>query len=189
MPERVGGGAPAALRLVDMRQQPQKTLFAPALLAAIQERVARGEQSLIFLNRRGYAPVLACGACDWKSACPHCSAFRVFHKIDRTLRCHHCGLTDRVPRACPECGNVDISPVGRGTEKLEEQLAQALGIDLPADPETGEFTGIRRPDGSPVVIARIDGRTAILSDGPTAGTLVVTQGAAQLYGSERGMGH
>ena len=162
MPERVGGGAPAALRLVDMRQQPQKTLFAPALLAAIQERVARGEQSLIFLNRRGYAPVLACGACDWKSACPHCSAFRVFHKIDRTLRCHHCGLTDRVPRACPECGNVDISPVGRGTEKLEEQLAQALGIDLPADPETGEFTGIRRPDGSPVVIARIDADTTRL---------------------------
>ena len=162
MPERVGGGAPAKLRLVDMRQQPPNTLFAPALLAAIQARVARGEQSLIFLNRRGYAPVLACGACDWKSACPHCSAYRVFHKIDRSLRCHHCGLIDRVPRACPECGNVDISPVGRGTEKLEEQLAQALGIDTPADPVTGEFTGIRRPDGSPVVIARIDADTTRL---------------------------
>ena len=162
MPERVGGGAPAALKLLDMRQQPKNTLFAPALLAAIQARVARGEQSLIFLNRRGYAPVLACGACDWKSSCPHCSAYRVFHKIDRTLRCHHCSFTERVPRACPECGNVDISPVGRGTEKLEEQLAQALGIDMPADPATGEFTGLRRPDGSAVVITRIDADTTRL---------------------------
>jgi primosomal protein N' (replication factor Y) (superfamily II helicase) len=98
MPERVGGGALAALRIVDMRLAPKKALFAATLLAAIHERIARGEQSLIFLNRRGYAPVLACGACEWKSNCPHCSAYRVFHKIDRTLRCHHCGTTDRVPR-------------------------------------------------------------------------------------------
>jgi primosomal protein N' (replication factor Y) (superfamily II helicase) len=70
--------------------------------------------------------VLHCTACGWKSACAHCSAWRVFHKIDRTLRCHHCGYTERVPRACPDCGNVDIEPIGRGTERLEEQLAQAL---------------------------------------------------------------
>jgi primosomal protein N' (replication factor Y) (superfamily II helicase) len=70
--------------------------------------------------------VLHCGACGWKSGCPHCSAWRVFHKLDRTLRCHHCGFTERVPKACPECGNLDISPVGRGTEKLEEQIAALL---------------------------------------------------------------
>ena len=148
MPERVGNGAPATLRLVDMRLAPKKTLFAATLLAAIQERIARGEQSLIFLNRRGYAPVLACGACEWKSNCPHCSAYRVFHKIDRTLRCHHCGTTDRVPRACPECGNIDIAPIGRGTEKLEEQLAQALGIYLPSGEVTGDrMTGDRMTGG------------------------------------------
>jgi primosomal protein N' (replication factor Y) (superfamily II helicase) len=151
MPQRVGDGALATLRIVDMRLAPKKALFAATLLAAIQERIARGEQSLIFLNRRGYAPVLACGACEWKSHCPHCSAYRVFHKIDRTLRCHHCGTTDRVPRACPECGNIDIAPVGRGTEKLEEQLAQALGIDT-----------LLRPDGSPAVIARMDADTTRL---------------------------
>jgi primosomal protein N' (replication factor Y) (superfamily II helicase) len=178
MPQRVGGGALAALRLVDMRTLPKKTLFAPALLAAIQERIARGEQSLIFLNRRGYAPVLACGACEWKSDCPHCSAYRVFHKIDRTLRCHHCGTTDRVPRACPSCGNIDIAPIGRGTEKLEEQLAQALGIRtvVQAAPGTNEFTGmgmadaqlndpateLLRPDGRPAVIARMDADTTRL---------------------------
>lgn len=126
MPARVGAGALPQVRLVDMNLQPRRTLLAPALLEAIQERIARGEQSLLFLNRRGYAPVLACSACDWKSDCPHCSAFRVFHKIDRTLRCHHCGHTERVPRACPACGNVDITPVGRGTEQLEEQIADLL---------------------------------------------------------------
>jgi primosomal protein N' (replication factor Y) len=89
-------------------------------------RLERGEQSLVLLNRRGYAPVLHCGACGWKSGCPHCSAWRVFHKVDRTLRCHHCGFTERVPRACPDCGNLDLAAVGRGTERLEEHLAELL---------------------------------------------------------------
>ncbi len=70
--------------------------------------------------------MLHCGACGWKSGCPHCSAWRVFHKRDRTLRCHHCGLAQPVPRACPDCGNQDIAPVGRGTERLEEQIAHLL---------------------------------------------------------------
>lgn len=143
MPTRVGSGALPAVRVVNMNHQPRGTLFSAPLLAAITQRVARGEQALVFLNRRGYAPVLACGACDWRSECRHCSAFRVFHKMDRTLRCHHCGFTERVPRACPQCGNVDIAPLGRGTERLEEQLAELL-----AD--------VRRPDGAPVRIARMD---------------------------------
>jgi len=70
--------------------------------------------------------VLHCADCGWKSECPHCSAWRVFHKLDRTLRCHHCGASERVPRACPSCGNLDIQPIGRGTEKLAEQLAAEL---------------------------------------------------------------
>jgi primosomal protein N' (replication factor Y) len=132
MPDRIGGGAMPKVRLVDMSRMPKPgrgesppPLSAP-LLAAITERVERGEQSLVLLNRRGYAPVLQCGDCGWQSGCPHCSAWRVFHKLDRTLRCHHCGFTERVPRACPDCGNQDIQPVGRGTERLEEQLAEAL---------------------------------------------------------------
>lgn len=131
MPTRIGGGVMPEVRLLDMSQQPRErgenapALAAP-LLRAVEERIARGEQSLLLLNRRGYAPVLHCGACSWKSQCPHCSAWRVFHKLDRTLRCHHCGYTERVPRACPDCGNLDIAPVGRGTEKLEEQMAALL---------------------------------------------------------------
>ena len=127
---RVGGGEMPRVRIVDLRAlpsaAPHAAPLAPALHAALRERLERGEQSLVLLNRRGYAPVLHCDACGWKSACPHCSAYRVFHKIDRSLRCHHCGLAERVPRACPDCGNLDIAPVGRGTEKLEEQLGALL---------------------------------------------------------------
>ena len=128
--QRIGGGALPAVRLVDMNAMPKAKsaggVLSPPLVAALQDRIARGEQSLVFLNRRGYAPVLHCGECGWKSSCPHCSAWRVFHKLDRSLRCHHCGFSERVPRACPECGNLDISPIGRGTERLEEQLADLL---------------------------------------------------------------
>ncbi len=141
-PIKTPGQLPTVRRL-DMCQQPKNCIIAPPLLKAIEERIARGEQSLIFLNRRGYAPVLACHDCGWKSECPHCSAYRVFHKIDRTLRCHHCGYTERVPRACPTCGNIDIAPVGRGTERLEEHLAELLA-------------NVKRPNGSAVRIARID---------------------------------
>jgi primosomal protein N' (replication factor Y) len=128
--ERVGGGALPRVRIFDMNRLPRDraaaTVLAPPLQEAIEQRIARGEQSLLLLNRRGYAPVLHCAACGWKSGCPHCSAWRVFHKADRTLRCHHCGFTERVPRACPDCGNPDIAPMGRGTEKLEEQIAALL---------------------------------------------------------------
>jgi primosomal protein N' (replication factor Y) len=130
LPERIGSGALPQVRIVDMGVLPkaphQETVLSAPLLAAMQQRLQRGEQSLVLLNRRGYAPVLHCGACGWKSGCPHCSAWRVFHKADRSLRCHHCGFTERVSRACPECGNLDIHPIGRGTEKLEEQLAALL---------------------------------------------------------------
>ena len=173
MPSRVGadstqvsttaGIAPAAfsalplVRRVDMNHQPRNAVFSLPLLEAIKDRVAKGEQCMIFLNRRGYAPVLHCPDCGWKCECPHCSAYRVFHKIDRTLRCHHCGFTERVPRACPSCGNVDIAPLGRGTERLEEHLAELL-----ADVRRPAASGSDAPDGGPIRIARIDADTTRL---------------------------
>ncbi len=162
MPSRVGqtqalpglphtaGGLPL-VRRVDMNHQPRRAVFSLPLLDAIRERVARGEQCLVFLNRRGYAPVLHCADCGWKSQCAHCSAFRVFHKIDRTLRCHHCGFTERVPRACPECGNLDIAAMGRGTEQLEEHLAELL-----ADVRRPHSISDAYPQGQPLRIVRID---------------------------------
>ncbi len=143
MPARIGEGQLPFVRRVDMNHQPRKTVLSAPLIAAIQERVAKGEQSMLLLNRRGYAPVLHCADCGWKSECSHCSAFRVFHKIDRTLRCHHCGFTERVPRVCPSCGNADIAPIGRGTEQLEEYLSELL-------------MDVKRPNGQAVRVMRID---------------------------------
>ena len=147
MPERMGGAIWPKLVLVDMQRQPPKATLSPPLLAAMHARIAANEQCLLLLNRRGYAPVLSCGACGWKSQCPNCSAFRVFHKIDRSLRCHHCGASQAVPRSCPECGDRDLAPIGKGTEQLQEHLEQTLGE-------------MRRPNGEPVRIGRIDADTA-----------------------------
>ncbi|MDP2144826.1 MAG: primosomal protein N' [Gallionella sp.] len=94
------------------------------LLRDIELRIARKEQSLLFINRRGYAPVLMCGGCGWLSNCKHCAGKMVLHLSDRRLRCHHCGYQIRVPTACPECGNADLKPVGSGTQRIEEVLQE-----------------------------------------------------------------
>ncbi len=159
MPSRIGaaGRSLPLVRRVDMTHQPRNAVFSLPLVEALKERVARGEQSLVFINRRGYAPVLHCTDCGWKSACSHCSAFRVFHKSDRTLRCHHCGLSNRVPRTCPDCGNPDIVPLGRGTEQIEELLATLL-----AEVRRPGTQSEAQPEGEPVRIARIDADTTRL---------------------------
>ncbi len=124
LPERASPGAQLpVVRALDLRNEPAEHGLAATLVNAIEARLARGEQSLVFINRRGYAPVLACGACGWTAGCTRCSARLVFHATDRRLRCHHCGLEAPLPRACPSCGNVDLSPMGRGTQRVEEALA------------------------------------------------------------------
>jgi len=112
--------------LIDLeRKAPREQVtegLSATLLQALKLRLERGEQSLLFLNRRGYAPVIACDACGWVSGCRRCSAFLVLHKRDRRLRCHHCGWEQAIPRSCPDCGNVDLQPLGRGTQRMEESL-------------------------------------------------------------------
>lgn len=143
MPSRIGQASMPGVQLVDLNFQPKGTVFSNQLLEAIKTRVQKGEQVLILLNRRGYAPVLHCQDCDWKSACLHCSAYRVFHKTDRTLKCHHCGVVERVPSHCPSCGNADISALGKGTEQLEELLGTLL-------------SDVRQADGQHLNVLRID---------------------------------
>jgi primosomal protein N' (replication factor Y) len=127
--------APPTVATVDTRREKLKDGLSNALVAALVARLERGEQSLVFLNRRGYAPVLACPSCGWVSRCPRCAANLVVHLADRRLRCHHCGLEARIPNACPDCGNQDIQPFGRGTQRLETALqerfpdARVLRID------------------------------------------------------------
>lgn len=125
--------------LIDLeRKAPREQMvegISATLIAALKLRIERGEQSLLFLNRRGYAPVLSCDSCGWVSNCTRCSAYLVLHKLDKRLRCHHCGYEQRIPRSCPDCGNVDIQPLGRGTQRVEENLqmifpeARILRID------------------------------------------------------------
>jgi primosomal protein N' (replication factor Y) len=124
LPDRaVPGARLPAVRTVDLRREGAEHGFAPSLLAAIGERLPRGEQSLVFINRRGYAPVLACHACDWTAGCTRCTARMVLHRVGHCLRCHHCGDEAPVPRACPVCGNLDLKAMGRGTQRVEDTLA------------------------------------------------------------------
>jgi primosomal protein N' (replication factor Y) len=111
---------------IDTRRIKLDQGLSPALIAALDQCLGRGEQSLVFLNRRGYAPVLACPACGWVSRCQHCAANQVLHLADRRLRCHHCGAESPVPSACPDCGNQDLQPFGRGTQRLEALLQERL---------------------------------------------------------------
>ena len=113
-----------AVRTVNTRGRKLEQGLSSVLTDALQQRLDRGEQSLLFLNRRGYAPVLCCTACGWVCGCSRCSSHLVLHLADRLLRCHHCGYQTGIPRACPTCGNQDIHPFGRGTQRIEETLQQ-----------------------------------------------------------------
>ncbi|HSH86930.1 MAG TPA: primosomal protein N' [Methylophilus sp.] len=109
---------------VDTTHSPPEAGLTPQLKQAITQRLERGEQSLLFINRRGYAPVLHCSACQWLADCRRCSAKVVLHLRQRLLRCHHCGDEQPVPLQCPSCGNADLRPVGQATQRVEETLQQ-----------------------------------------------------------------
>ena len=111
------------IHCIDIAKSPTENGLSPILINAIRERLKRGEQSLLFLNRRGYAPVLHCNACQWLASCTRCSAKLVVHLSQKRLKCHHCGHEQKIPLQCPSCGNADLSPVGQATQRLEQTLA------------------------------------------------------------------
>ena len=114
------------IELVDLKHIPLDNGLTRPALQALTETLARGEQSLVFLNRRGYAPALYCPSCAWVSPCPRCSARLVLHRTSHRLKCHHCGFETRIPHECPSCGNPDLKALGQGTQRLEETLAALL---------------------------------------------------------------
>ena len=114
------------IELVDLKHIPLDNGLTRPALQALSETLARGEQSLVFLNRRGYAPALYCPSCAWVSPCPRCSARLVLHRTSHRLKCHHCGFETRIPPECPSCGNPDLKALGQGTQRLEETLAAFL---------------------------------------------------------------
>ncbi|HXS04400.1 MAG TPA: primosomal protein N' [Rhodanobacter sp.] len=119
---RPGAVRAPQVQIVDMRAQRLEHGLSPALLAAVAETVARGEQALVFRNRRGYAPVLLCHACGWHAECPHCERPLTLHAGRHQLICHHCDHHQRLPTACPSCGATELTAQGHGTERLEEAL-------------------------------------------------------------------
>jgi primosomal protein N' (replication factor Y) len=121
-----------AIELVDLKHLPLDNGLSRPAVQALTDTLARGEQSLVFLNRRGYAPALYCPSCAWVSPCPRCSARLVFHRAtphstrSHRLKCHHCGFETRIPPECPSCGNPDLKALGQGTQRLEETLTALL---------------------------------------------------------------
>ena len=148
LPSRVHSAMPR-IQCVATRDVKLHDGLAPTLLAAIQTRLARQEQTLVFINRRGYSPVLMCHDCGWLSGCHRCSAKLVLHLHDRRLHCHHCGFEAPAPLACPDCGNADLSPVGQGTQRVEATLAahfptaRILRIDRDSTRRRGAWQGMR----------------------------------------------
>ena len=122
LPERVGGGSPPPIEILDVRRQPLTEGLSLPLLTRMRLHLDRNEQVLLFLNRRGFAPVLFCHECGWLSQCRHCDARMTLHLRRQRLICHHCGDDRDIDRACPVCGSVDLRPVGQGTERLETAL-------------------------------------------------------------------
>lgn len=122
LPERAGGGQEAPVEIIDLRRQPLTEGLSGPLLDRMRQHLARNEQVLLFLNRRGYAPVLFCHECGWLSQCQHCDARMTLHLRRNRLICHHCGDHRAVDPACPTCGSIDLRPLGQGTERLEKIL-------------------------------------------------------------------
>ncbi|WP_322999185.1 primosomal protein N' [Castellaniella sp.] len=172
LPERAQAQPLPDILLVDTRRAQLEQGFTPQLLQALEARLEQGEQSLVFLNRRGYAPVLRCSSCGWVSQCRRCTAHTVLHRVAgrrAVLQCHHCGDAQPVPRACPDCGDQDLQPMGRGTQRVEEFLAerfpQARIIRIDAD-------ATRRKGSAEALFAQVhDGRADIL-----VGTQMVSKG-------------
>ncbi len=139
-----------AMRCINISQTVMHHGISENLLREIGLRIERREQSLLFINRRGYAPVLMCSACGWLSGCPNCAGRLVLHLRDRRLRCHHCGYQLRVPPACPSCGDPDLKPVGSGTQRVESALqerfpeARILRVDRDSTRNKGAWNVMRQ---------------------------------------------
>lgn len=124
--QRAGGGVPPHLQCVDIRDRPLRDGLADISQQAITDTLRHGGQVLVFVNRRGYAPVLYCQQCGWIAGCRQCDARSTLHAADQRLVCHHCGASGRVPSHCPACQSTDLRPLGAGTERLHESLQQLL---------------------------------------------------------------
>ncbi|ABI57836.1 primosomal protein N' [Alkalilimnicola ehrlichii MLHE-1] len=152
---RAGGAAMPSFRVLDVRGRPLREGLSPALQEAMATHLAADGQVLLFLNRRGFAPTLLCHECGWVAECRRCDARYTWHRRAGRLRCHHCGDERPVPRACPDCGSVDLRAVGQGTERVERALAElypqvpVLRIDRDSTRRRGALDALLAEAGRP----------------------------------------
>jgi primosomal protein N' (replication factor Y) len=144
LPARHGGAKMPAVAALDLRKDPPERgrFLAPGLITAVRETFARGEQAMLFLNRRGYAPLTLCRHCGHRMACPNCTAWLVEHKSHKRLVCHHCGHNEALPEACPACGaEQNFAAIGPGVERIAEEVAlvfpEARALVMASDVITG----------------------------------------------------
>ncbi|HVN41500.1 MAG TPA: primosomal protein N' [Steroidobacteraceae bacterium] len=168
LPNRTAGARPPELHLIDLRRHGETQGIATPTLLTMQRHLAGGGQVLLYLNRRGYAPTLFCPACGWIAPCPRCDARLTVHRREHALHCHHCGTEQPVPEFCPDCGEA-VKPVGQGTERVEETLAQHFpGVAL----ERIDRDAVRRRGSLEEALGRIQrGEVRIL-----VGTQMLTKG-------------
>lgn len=127
LPERAGNAKPPRIKLLDIRREKMLAGLSESLINTIDQHIADNGQALIFLNRRGYSPVLMCHECGFVEQCPHCDIYLTYHQKYQELRCHHCEYTKRFVLICQDCHQADLAPVGQGTERLEDELVRRYG--------------------------------------------------------------
>ncbi len=191
LPERATSQQVPKIELMDLKQQVLKHGLADGTLAQIKQRLQRGEQVMLFLNRRGFAPALICHECGWLTECQRCAAFTTFHKQSRQLVCHHCGASRPVPHQCGHCGSTQLAPVGQGTEQLEEQLQQlipdfpVIRLDRDSTRRKGSLEALLEEinQGQPAIIVG----TQMLAKGhhfPKVSLVVIVDVDSALYSSD-----
>ena len=126
LPERAGSSVEPVLQLLDIRNKKMREGLSEALLVEIRKTLAKNEQVLLFLNRRGFAPTLICHGCGWVARCQHCEANLVIHVDEALLRCHHCSTEYRLSEHCPDCQTGELTPLGLGTERVEKVLSKVF---------------------------------------------------------------
>ena len=152
MPERIDNRPLPTVHVVDLREEfkTRKALFSLALTDAMEQRLAKKQQIILFLNRRGYAQFVLCRDCGYAARCPNCAVSLAFHAYDRSLKCHHCDFTGRAPQTCPDCGSAKVKAFGIGTEKVEEEVlmifpsARVARLDRDTTAKKGAHTRILR---------------------------------------------
>ncbi len=168
LPDRAASASPPTLRLVDLRQERVHAGLSTTAVSAIQRHLAADGQVLVYINRRGYAPTLACTACGWVAPCQSCDARMTVYRQAARLRCHHCGADRDLPRQCPQCGYA-VKTVGQGTERIEESLAETFpGVGI----ARLDRDVVRRSDELEAVVARMSGGEARI----LVGTQMVAKG-------------